>query len=132
DIEGDRTRLTRVQVPRIFARPAKGFSVHPLHTCAVDLSRFPKIELGLRKIAADDSDQLDRRKITRGCGRVRCRTAQQIAMFFHRRFDGVERNGTHNEQRLQTSGLNRALHARAYFAMSDALSSAGTMPTRRE
>src|SRR5437660_11805673 len=75
DVERDRARLARVQVPRIFARPAKSFSLDPLHARAVDLSRFPKIKLGLRKIAPDDTDEFHRRKITRGRGSVRGRAA---------------------------------------------------------
>jgi hypothetical protein len=60
DIERDRARFARVQVPRIFARPAKSLSVYPLHAFAVDLARLPKLEFGFGKIVAHDTDKPDR------------------------------------------------------------------------
>src|SRR6266480_2573708 len=62
DIERDRARFARVQVPRILAGPAKSFSVYPLHAFAVDLARLPKLEFGFGKVVTHDADKPDRRE----------------------------------------------------------------------
>ena len=134
DIERDRTRLARVHVPGVFARPAKRFPLHALHAADVDLARFPKVKFRFRKIVADHADQIHWRKEARAQRRVGGRTAELIGVFFDRRFNGVECDGTNDENRhkefldLGISIVARgetALAARAYSATSAALQQAG-------
>ena len=49
------------------------------------------------KIIADYSDEIDRRKKTRADRGVGSGAAEQIGVFLDRGLDGIERNGTNNE-----------------------------------
>ena len=99
NIERHGTRLARVHVPRVFARPAKRFPVTRCTPSASILRDFQKLEFRCREIVADDADEFDRRKETRTEGGVGCGAPQQIGVFFHWSFDGIKRDGTNNENR---------------------------------
>ena len=112
---------------------------NPLHPFRIDLARLPEIELRGRKIVAHDANQFYRRKETRAERRVGGRSAQEIGVFFYRSFDGIEPNGTNNEnrhirnQRSQIRGRrhNVFFAERAYSAASRACSKPETITTRR-
>src|SRR5687767_10099785 len=139
DIQRHGTRLARIHVPGVFARPTEGFAGHALNAFRIDLARLPKIKLRRRKIVAHDADQFYGRKETRAERRIGGRSAQEIGVFFYRSFDGIEPNGTNNEdrhiknQRSQVRGcrLNVFFAERAYSAASRACSKPETITTRR-
>jgi len=60
---------------------------------------LPLIQLDVffGKILADNADQFDRRKKTRGHGGVAGRAAQQTRIFGFRGLDGIEGGGADNE-----------------------------------
>ena len=99
DIQRHRARLARVHVPGIFARPAESFPGHALHAFRVDLARFPEVEFRRRKIVADDADEFHRRKKARAERGVGSGAAEQVGVLLHRSFDGIERDGTNDENR---------------------------------
>ena len=68
-----------------------------MYAFTVDLSRFPKLEFGLREVVTYDADEPDRREKTCAERRITCRAAQQIGMLFDWSFDSVECDGTNNE-----------------------------------
>src|SRR5437773_3539613 len=103
DVERNRARFARVQVPRIFARPAKSFSVYPLHAFALDLSRLPKLEFRFREVIPHDTDKPDWREEACAKSRIGSRTTQQIRMLLHRCLDRIECDGTDNQQRHGSS-----------------------------
>src|SRR5438874_457488 len=65
NIQRHRAGLTRIQVPRIFARPAESLSFDLLHPFRINFALFPKIELGRWKITSDNTDESYWRKETR-------------------------------------------------------------------
>ena len=61
------------------------------------LRDLPKLKFRFGKIVAHHADQLDRRKKTRAHRGVGSGTAELIGVFLDRCFDGIERDGTNNE-----------------------------------
>ncbi len=97
DIERDRFCLPRVQIPRVFARPAKRLARTRCTPVASMLRDLPEFKFRFGKIVTHDSDQLDRCKKTRADRGVGSGTAELIGVFLDRCFDGIERDGTNNE-----------------------------------
>src|SRR5262249_6297321 len=58
NIERDGARLTRVQVPGVFARPTKSFAIRSLNASSVDLMRLPKLEFARGKVITHYADQV--------------------------------------------------------------------------
>ena len=58
---------------------------------------FPELEFAFGKIIADHADEFDRRKKTRAERGVGSGAAELIGVFFHGGFDGIERDGTNDE-----------------------------------
>lgn len=98
-IEFHASGLASVEIPHVFPRPAKRFTRLDLQAIKVDLTGPEKIDVRGREIFADDPDQLDWGKKTGPDSRVRSRTAKEVGMLLHWSFNGIESNGSNDENR---------------------------------
>ena len=96
-VERNGQRPPIVHVPFVFAGPAKRRPRRNFEPLKVDAVFPVQVEIGLWKIVTDNADEIHRCKEAGGNGRVAGGSAEEIMMFFERRLDAVESDGTGDE-----------------------------------
>src|SRR5215831_6875544 len=90
-------RLAIVHIQLVFARPMESLAGQNLQTFQVNPMPFVELDVALREIVADNTDQLDRAEKTGRDRRMTGRAAKKAWVFSLRSPDGIQRGRTDNQ-----------------------------------
>ncbi len=115
DVQLDAAGFAGVEIPHVFARPTEGFALRDLQAGEVDVAALEILEVRWWEVVADDADHVHRREKARTDRRVRSGAAEEIGVLFHRSFDGIERDGTNDEDGHRALEMVEVVRVGKYF-----------------
>jgi len=96
-VQLDAAGIARIEVPMIFAGPAEGLAFDDLQSGEVDVAACEIIDVFLWEIVSDDAHEVYAGEETGADRSVTGRAAEQVGVFGDGSLDGVECDGTYNE-----------------------------------